>query len=415
MRNAMDPLLTVGLVLALGLLLGELAQRLGFPRVAGYILAGIALNPRITGVVPLNFLSGTDPIVNAALAIITFEVGGTLSIGPLKELGKGIVFLALGEAELTALVIAVSATLALPFLVELPWGVGFAAAVPLALLLGALGSPTDPTATLAVIHQYKSKGVVSFSIMGAAAFDDALAIINFSVAVAMAGLLVAHSHTSVMSFLEPFLVIFGSVGLGAAMGFLYHWSVRLLGGRDDGILVALAATILLAAYGIASALKFDQLLVTMTVGITVVNLRRTRPRIFQLLERYVEPLVFLLFFTISGMYLDFAVLVRHLPVVLLFVAFRTVGKLGGAYLGATLGRAPQEVRRYTGWGLIPQGGIVIGLALTLKANPKLAPLADILVNVIIGATVIHELVGPFTSKLALEKAGEIPSAKKEPT
>jgi Kef-type K+ transport system membrane component KefB len=402
------------MVLALGLLLGESAQRLGFPRVAGYIVAGILLNPKITGVVPAHFLSGTDPIVNAALAIITFEVGGTLAIGPLKELGRGIVFLALGEAELAALAILAGSVLVLPFLVHLPAGAGFAAAIPLALLLGALGSPTDPSATLAVIHQYRAKGMVSFSVMGAAAFDDALGIINFSVATAVASTLLAHTQTSFISFLEPFLVILGSIALGVALGFLYHGVVRLLGGSEDGILIALAVTLLLLGYGLATALRFDQLLVTMAVGITVVNLRRTRPRIFQLLERHVEPLVFLLFFTLSGMYLDFAVLVRHLPVVLLFVAFRTAGKLGGAYLGATVGRAPHSVRCYTGWGLIPQGGIVIGLALTVKAIPELSSLADVLVNVIIGATVIHELVGPFAAKFALQRAGELPRGGKAP-
>ena len=121
--------------------------------------------------------------------------------------------------------------------------------------------------------------------------------------------------------------------------------------------------------------------------------------------------MFLLFFTLSGMYLNFSVLLKYLPLVVLFVAFRTAGKLGGAYLGATLGRAPHAVRRYTGWGLIPQGGIVIGLALTVKGIPELAPYSDILVNVIIGATVIHELVGPFAAKFALQRAGEIPAGK----
>jgi len=243
--------------------------------------------------------------------------------------------------------------------------------------------------------------------MGAAAFDDALGIINFSLATAITGAMLAHREASVFSVAEPFLIILGSAALGVGLGFLYHWAVRGLRRTQDGILIALAVTLLLLGYGLGSLLSFDQLLVTMGMGITVVNLRRRRPRIFQLLERHVEPLVFLLFFTLSGMYLDFSVLARYLPVVLLFVLLRTVGKLGGAYVGATLGRAPPVVRRYTGWGLIPQGGIVIGLALTAKGIPELSPLADILVNVIIGATVIHELVGPFAAKFALQRAGEI--------
>ena len=120
-----------------------------------------------------------------------------------------------------------------------------------------------------------------------------------------------------------------------------------------------------------------------------------------------EPLVFVLFFVISGMLLDFAVLWTYFPLVLLFVAFRSAGKLGGAYLGARLGRASDAVRKYTGWGLIPQGGIVIGLALILKQDPTFAGLSTILLNVVIGATVIHELIGPLTAKMALVKSGDI--------
>lgn len=65
------------------------------------------------------------------------------------------------------------------------------------------------------------------------------------------------------------------------------------------------------------------------------------------------------------------------------------------------------MRRYAGLGLIPQDGIVVGLALSMRGIPELSPFADILVNVTIGATVIHELVGPFVAKPALERAGEI--------
>jgi Kef-type K+ transport system membrane component KefB len=155
-------------------------------------------------------------------------------------------------------------------------------------------------------------------------------------------------------------------------------------------------------------LGLDQLLATMAMGMTVVNTsgRRERDRVFILLEQSVEPVVFIVFFTVSGMLLDVAVLLRYLPVALLFVLFRSMGKLGGAYLGARIGRATAPVRKYTGWGLIPQGGIVIGLALILQANSALAGISDILVNVIIGATVIHELIGPLTAKLAIMKAGE---------
>jgi CBS domain-containing protein len=71
------------------------------------------------------------------------------------------------------------------------------------------------------------------------------------------------------------------------------------------------------------------------------------------------------------------------------------------------------VRRYTGLGLIPQGGIVIGLALMVQANPAFSEISDSIINIVIGATVIHELVGPITVKLGLRLSGEILTSQKE--
>jgi len=57
--------------------------------------------------------------------------------------------------------------------------------------------------------------------------------------------------------------------------------------------------------------------------------------------------------------------------------------------------------------LIPQGGIVIGMALLLKGKPAFSGMADIIISIIIGATIVHEIIGPVLAKYALKKAGEI--------
>ena len=75
--------------------------------------------------------------------------------------------------------------------------------------------------------------------------------------------------------------------------------------------------------------------------------------------------------------------------------------------GATLSGAPQKVRRYTAFGLLPQGGIVIGLALMIRGKPQFAPVADTFIGIVIGATVLHELIGPVMAKLALRRSGEL--------
>jgi hypothetical protein len=56
---------------------------------------------------------------------------------------------------------------------------------------------------------------------------------------------------------------------------------------------------------------------------------------------------------------------------------------------------------------LPSGGVVIGLALLMRGKPGLENLAPLVISIIIGASVIHEILGPIASKLALKKAGEI--------
>lgn len=402
-----------GIMILVGYLLGELAGKLGLPRVSGYILAGLALNPNLSGFISHDFVRSTDVLTSLSLSILTFAVGGTLAIAPLKELGRGIIFLALGEAELSALLVTLGSLVVLPFFV--PAGGSFlTTVVPLALLLGALASPTDPSATLAVIHQYKAKGLVSFNIMAAAAVDDALGIVNFSVATVIASVLITHSSGQLAMLLNPVVAIFGALALGTCVGLAFHYLPRLIRADSDGLLLVLVVALLALCYGLATFLGLDQLLATMSMGMVIVNFGSSRDRIFRLLEEYFEPLVFVLFFTISGMLLDIAVLIKYLPLVLLFVVFRSIGKLGGAYVGATVGGATRAVRKYAGWGLIPQGGIVIGLALVLQRDATFDELSGILLSVIIGATVLHELIGPLTSKLALQKAGELGYPPTEP-
>jgi Kef-type K+ transport system membrane component KefB len=404
-----NTLLYLGITIAAGYVLGELVSRVGLPRVSGYIVAGLALNPKITGIVSMAFVDGTAPVISLALAILTFAVGGTLALAPLRELGKKIILLALGEAELAALLVVVGSLAIFPFLLR-DFG-GFAEQlVPFALMLGALASPTDPSATLAVIHQYKARGIVSFSIMASAALDDALGILNFSVAMVVASILITHTSGGFGAILEPIVAIVGAIVLGIVSGAAFHWVPRWFRSQGDGLLLVVLFALLAICYGVATFFNLDQLLATMSMGIVVVNVGRDRTRVFHLLEEYIEPLVFVVFFTISGMMLDIQVLFHYFPIVLLFVVFRTVGKLGGAYVGALAGRSAASVRRYAGWGLIPQGGIVIGLALLFQQDPAFSTISSILLSVIIGSTVIHELIGPLAAKFAIVKSGEIGKA-----
>ena len=403
----MSVILVAGLILLAGVLFGELANLFKLPKVTGYIIAGIVLNLKLSEMGPDNIEAHTDVVTNISLAFITFSVGGTLLWKTIKSLGKAIVLITVFEAELAMLFVFGGFYFLFNYFFT-------STAVPVALipilgiLLGALASPTDPSATLAVMHQYKAHGIVSNSIMGIAAFDDVFGIINFSLGIAIAKLLITKSSLNYhAAFFSPLFQIFGGIILGIAYGVLFNLITKFLKKESDGSLIVIVFAFLSLCFGTGKYLEVDELLASMSMGAVVVNFNGDSKRIFSLLERYTEELIFVLFFTISGMKLDLSVMLTVLPFIFLFVALRATGKFTGVFVGATLSHADKKIKRYAGFGLFPQGGIVIGLTLIVQSNAEFKPIANIIMAIVIGATVIHELFGPVFARIALKKAGEI--------
>lgn len=394
----------LGTLLLTGFLAGRTASRIGLPEVTGYILVGVLLNPQVSGIVSSDFVSGSELVTSLTLAVITFSIGASLYIPDIRKVGRTIGLVALFEAEMANLFIALGMVLLLPLL--LPGSAPYA--IPLALLFGALGSPTDPSATLAIAHQYRCSGPVSRTVLGVAALDDGIGMLNYSVAASAAAVLLAHSSFSAASVLSPLLRIALSLAVGGIFGGFFALLEKRKVATGDSAILALLLGTLYACYGAAEHLNADPLLAVMTMGFVVVNAGEWCRTIPGKVSDRIEEVVFILFFTVSGMKLDFSVLETSALIVLAFAVLRAAGKFAGTAIGAAMAKGPAKVKKYTGFCLIPQGGIVIGLALVLHAQPEFSPFADTLVSVILGTVIVHELAGPLLSKWALRKAGEIP-------
>lgn len=404
----MSPILIIGIITLTGFIFGEIASKIKLPKVTGYILAGIFLNPSLFKFIPQNFVDHTDLITNIALSFITFSVGGTLLYSDVKEKGKGIVYITICEAELAFIAVIAGFLLITSFFIHQAQAGWLNTFIPLSVLIGSLGSPTDPAATLAIAHEYKAKGEVTSTVMAVAAFDDATGIMNFSLALAIANVCILHQGFAAYHFfLQLFIIIAGSILLGIVFGVAFNKVTYFIKKQSEGVYIVLILALLSLCFGIATILGFDELLSTMTMGAVVVNYNPEREKIFMILERYTEQLIFIIFFSLSGMHLNFSVFSKYFFLIIFFVILRATGKIVGTFSGAYLSQSSLVVKKYAAWGLIPQGGIVIGLALLIKQNRQFAGISDIILSVIIGATVIHEMIGPVLSKMMLKKAGEI--------
>ena len=129
--------------------------------------------------------------------------------------------------------------------------------------------------------------------------------------------------------------------------------------------------------------------------------RHTRPN-----RRWYQcsPRILLLFVLVAGAALGL--------IGLIYLLSRTAGLMGGAWLGARIGKAVREIRKYLGMGILSQAGVAIGLSIIVKhefspLSPAGAQIGSIVINTITATCIIFEIVGPLLTKLALKKAGEI--------
>ncbi|MFH1791905.1 MAG: cation:proton antiporter, partial [Candidatus Omnitrophota bacterium] len=234
----MNSILLVGIIFFVGFVLGQEFKRFGLPKIAGYLVAGLVLNPGVCRFVPDTIVDNSEILGTIAIAFITFSIGGSIVFRDVKKLGKSIISITILEAEMAFLAITGGMLLMfLYFIHKIPNAVWITTAVPAALLLGCIGCPTDPSVALAVSHQYKAKGDVTSTILNVAAFDDVLGIINYSVAIVLARVIAVHASFNMFdAFLVPLAIIAGSVLLGTIGGILFNivtWRIRE---QSEGVL-----------------------------------------------------------------------------------------------------------------------------------------------------------------------------------
>ena len=402
----MNVILSIGILIFTGYIAGELAEKIKLPKISGYILAGILLNPDLSGIMSNEFVDHTDPLLTGSLSFITFSIGGSLSAENLKATGRKIITLTVLESFFAFISVFIFMFLALSYFIHIFDSVYVILAV--SLVLASLAAPTDPSATLAVIHEYKAKGEVSSAMMEIAAFDDIVGIIIYTLVTTFAAIFLGKTNIEFsQTLLDLGKGIGGAILIGGIIGLLFNYITKIIKKQQDGTLIVLTFGLILLSYGITDYFGFESLLSTIALGAVVVNFNPLSDKIFKLIERYTDELIFVIFFTLSGLQLQLSSITGSYVLIIIYIIARIIGKFSGIYTGATIFKASSKIKKFTGGGLIPQGGIVIGLALLLTKGTVFKETSSMIMGIVIGAALIHEIIGPISSRFFLKKAGEI--------
>lgn len=396
MHENFSPIIILGVLLSVGSLAGLLAEKVNLPRVVAYILIGVIFSPGILGDI-LHFSTGSwSPfLTDIALAIIAYIVGSEIDLQSLKK-EKGTIMAAVLGQSLGAITFIGLGLWALNsvfgFLKEIDF--------TLALILGTIATATAPAASLGIIEEYGAKGRMTNILMGIIAIDDAIGVILFTLVL---GTVTEGGFSS--SLMEGLKEIGGALLLGSIFGVLLGYLGNRLK-KEELRLVTILGFILLVL-GLSELFAFSMLLSCMSLGFVSVMFYPKKHAEWILPLKHIEELVFIFFFTLAGTHFELQIMFSSALLVFTYVILRIAGKYTGSYIGMRLSGAEKQPRRLLGLCLFPQAGVAIGLAIKASDQPGMQEMAPLLLNIILGSTIIFALTAPFLTRFALRKAGEI--------
>jgi len=392
---------------AIGVLIVALGMSLGM-----FGLQALGLDVRGPAAHALERLEFQHALLDGMLAFLLFAGALHVDIFGLYGQQQPILWLATAGVVVTTLVVGGATWLAFGAL-GLPLGLGPC------FLFGALISPTDPIAVLAILKQARAPRSLEIKIVGESLFNDGIGVVVFTVVL---GAVVATGHGGDHAGSLPALLaqeVGGGLVLGLAGGAVAYLLMRSI----EDLHVELLITFALAAgvYALAGAVHASGPLAVVVAGLFVGNTEHRwtaddeLAHAVHLFWEIVDDVLNTLLFVLIG--LEVLVLdwqprlllagLAAIPLVLLARLLSVAGTLGA--LGRFRSFSPGAVPIVTWAGL--RGGISVALALSIPAGVAArGALVTVTYVVVIFSILVQGLtVGPLVRRLSGGTADGTPS------
>lgn len=390
--------LAFGYLLLTAYLVGGLFSRIRLPRLTGYIVTGIAVGPAVLGFIPEPALQNLKLVSGVAVALIALTAGTELELRAMRPLFRSIAWLTgvtvLGMAALLTATIYLARDL-LPFMA----GLSPLQAASVALVLGVVISAKSPAVVVALKKEMEADGPLTRTVLAVVVLGDLMVILMFAVATPIARAALGLGSGVLESVATLAWEIPGSFAAGILAGLLLSVYIRKVSEGTELFLL----TVCFVIAEVGARLHLDPLLVALAAGIFIRNLTGAGERLHQAIDGSSLP-VYVVFFAVAGatIHLDVLAIVGA-PAVLL-VSVRALGFLAGSGIATRLAGSPEAVRRYAGFGLLPQAGLALALSMLFaKTFPEFGAEAAALT---LGIVAINEICAPALYRFALARSGE---------
>ena len=391
--------LAIGVALVAAALVGRLAERIGLPRVTGYLMFGLVCGPYVANIITRPMARELQIVNGLAVTLIAFVAGLEMNLRRLAPRLSTIARVGGVTILLTYALIFVVLWTAWPWLRIAPAFTGIQR-LAAAALLTALVSSFSPTVSIAIVAESRAAGPFTELTLAIVILADLVLILAFTLIMQLVRV-VFGTAAEVSVFAGVTWEIFGSFAFGALMGALFAFYLRYVG-REVAIAV-LGFCALVA--GIAGTLQLEPLMAALAAGLVVENLAPSSGDLVKEgVERSALP-VLVVFFAAAGASLQLDALATLGWIALAVAAARMGAIWAAARLGRMAAGLEDDVSAMTWMALVSQAGVTLGLTLIVEA--ELPGWGATIATLMLALIALHQLVGPVLYRAALARAGEV--------
>jgi len=402
-----DPLMlaAIGFVVLAAFALAELGERVGLPKVTGYIVAGIAIGPYTVNVLSPQVVADMHMFNDLALGLIATSVGVELDAKRLARRLRSLVTTV--GVKLLLVPVAVGGTF---LAIQTTWAPlplpSFEAALGMALVFSALALATSPTIVLAVLSETGARGPLAELTLGMSVLKDLVLVVSLAVATAASMAMVGSAGLGAELLFGAGLRLLEEIGLGVALAGLLYLYMRYVGAE---LLLFVAALVLVTSH-VCALVGLQPLLPFIVAGVIVRNATRFEDKLLHPLEVVALP-VFVVFFANAGATVNVGATAAILPFALALCTARAIAFFVAARVGATAGGESPVVQRVAWMAYLPQAGVT--LVLVGVASAEVPYFSGEILELGMAVVAVNLLLGPVALRVALAAAGELRTATSE--
>lgn len=280
-----------------------------------------------------------------------------------------------------------------------------------ALLFGALISPTDPIAVLAILKKTSIAKNLQTKIEGESLFNDGIGVVVFSGILLLSGSGISAEEGSIgleigTLFLEEAV---GGIVFGAVLGFLGYTCIKSIH-ENPQLAVMISLAIAMGGYSIASLLHVSGPLAMVVSGIIIGNkiniasnkgtTRKLLNDIWEILDDVLNGVLFVLIgLSIHLLKFDVDYLFLGILAIGIVLVARFLSVLLPYSLLKHAEKTPLKTVTILTWGGL-RGGISIAMALSLTDNPASEVLLYITYSVVLFSILVQGLsIGSLVKKI----------------